>query len=97
MDAETAGFHLRIPAYLARELEQEVRDGHLSATEIVLQGLALRLRAVNREEVPAMLEKIGYQARRRPGRPRRADLNGTSQAPGSVPEDVWSLDAGTST
>ena len=91
---------LRIPPDLAAELELAQYNEHRTATEILLQGLAIRLRALQPDSLDKVLKKISYQEQRQPGRPPReaAAANG-SAAPAAPDEPAgtdWDLDhAGT--
>jgi hypothetical protein len=91
---------LRIPLDLAAELEQAQFNERRTATRILLEGLAIRLRALQPENLDKVLEKIGYQEQRPPGRPPGsavAAANGSAPAgpqagPEKPPEDDWDLD-----
>jgi hypothetical protein len=81
----TKNLLLRLPPELAAELEAACGDEDLSATELVTQGLVIRLRMKDKSKLPALLDAYGYQPRRKPGRPRKAppSMNG-SGPPGAV-------------
>jgi hypothetical protein len=86
---------LRLPPELMAELEAACDDEGLDRTEMVIQGLFIRLRMKDKTKVGPLLEAYGYQPRRRPGRPRKgaAALNGsgpggTRNATGGLHEQV---------
>lgn len=85
MSASTQNMLLRLPPELMEELEAACDDEGLDRTELVIQGLVIRLRMKDKSRVGPLLDAYGYQPRRRPGRPRKgaAALNGSG--PGGTP------------
>lgn len=89
---------VRLDESMAEELRRAVFHEDLTATEIIRQALAIRLRALPPDTLSKVLEKIGYQEGRPPGRPpaeARAAANGsTPLANANTSADDWSLEPG---
>lgn len=99
MSEDTKPITLRVPAAWAERLDAAHWDEHLSVTELLLQGMVIRLMMPNKARLPEILEKYGYQARRGPGRPRKAPAGSNGQGPPGIlpgPDDAagdgWGLD-----
>jgi hypothetical protein len=95
VSAATQNMLLRLPAELMAELETACADEGLDRTEMVIQGLFIRLRMKDKSKVGPLLDAYGYQPRRRPGRPRKdtaalngKKLGGTLNATGGLHEDA---------
>lgn len=99
MSEKTKAILLRVPLDLAAELSQAEYNERRTATEILLQALAIRLRALQPGSLDKVLERIGYQEQRRPGRPRQASAappNGQRPDPPADPpgDHSWDLETG---
>jgi hypothetical protein len=79
---------LRLDDAMADELRQAAYDERLSQTEILIQGLVIRLRMPGKSRLPVLLGKLRYQPRQRPGRPSRVPCDANGNAP---PIDDWDL------
>jgi hypothetical protein len=93
---------VRFPDDIAAELEQVAFLQDLSQTEVIIQGAVIRMRMPGQSKLPALLERLGYQQRRPPGRPKsHADGSAPETAPEQLPAaaaaplgDGWDLEAG---
>jgi hypothetical protein len=99
MSEDTKSITLRVPAVWAERLDAAHWEEHLSVTELLLQGMVIRLMMPNKDRLPEVLERYGYQARRGPGRPRKVPAGANGQGPpgmlpgpADAPDDGWDLD-----
>lgn len=100
---KTHDFLLRIPEDLWAELQEAKWTNRMDYTEILLQGLFIRLRAVAPDKVPGLLKRLDYQRELHPGLPRKASAESNGQGPpaapagilpgpDNAPDDGWGLD-----
>lgn len=82
MSATSKNVLLRLLPELAAEMEAACASEGLTASEMLTQGLVIRLRMKDKSRLPELLAGYGYQPRRQPGRPRKSvpSMNGTSPA-----------------
>jgi hypothetical protein len=92
MSADTHGFLVRFPPEMWDELEEAKWLDRLTKTEIVLQAVAIWLHAIPRDKRAVLLERIGYQAQRQPGRPRREAVTANGSGPEKPAPDGWGLE-----
>jgi hypothetical protein len=94
---------LRIPPVVWAELEEAHWDERRSITDLILEGVAIRLHGVPDGWLDFLLQQAGYQPKpNKPGRPRKgAGVNGQGSpaAPAGIlpgPDDAagdgWGLD-----
>ena len=100
---EEHGFMLRIPPVVWAELQEAHWDERRSITDLILEGVAIRLHGVPDGWLDFLLQQAGYQPKpNKPGRPRKgSEANGqdpavpvadTDSGPGDVELDGWNLD-----
>jgi hypothetical protein len=71
--ADKHSFLLRIPPDLWEELQQAKWSERRDWTQIILEGLVVRLRAIPADRLDSLLERIGYEpGKRLQGRPRKS-------------------------
>lgn len=103
MAKDDHGFLVRIPPVLWAELEERHWTERRNITDLILEGVAIRLHAVPDGWLDFLLEQAGYQPKSKPGRPRKtpaaangqapsAPVAGTDSGPGDVELDGWDLD-----
>lgn len=96
MAADKHGFLVRFPPEMWEELDEARWLERLTKTEIVLQAVAIWLHAIPRDKRALLLERIGYQAQRQPGRSRgdtvAANGSGPAQPAGKPAKNDWDLD-----
>lgn len=94
MSAVTQNMLLRLPPELMEELEAACGEEGLDRTEMVIQGLFIRLRMKDKTKVGPLLEAYGYQPRRRPGRPRKETAAMNGSGPGGTRDATGGLHDG---
>jgi hypothetical protein len=85
---------VRLDDELGEELRQAAYNERLSMTEIIEQGLIIRLHLPRKDKLNVLLERLGYQERRLRAQARaeaRAEANGHLEP---VPADPWDLGSG---
>jgi hypothetical protein len=73
------------------ELEAACDDEGLDRTELVIQGLVIRLRMKDKSRIGPLLDSYGYQQRRRPGRPRKVMAGMIGSGPAGTPAATGGL------
>lgn len=94
---------LRIPPVVWAELQEAHWDERRSVTDLILEGVAIRLHGVPDGWLDFLLQQAGYQPKpNKPGRPRKEPeangrgpsgaVAGTLPGPDGVAGDGWDLD-----
>jgi hypothetical protein len=78
------GILLRLSPAMRAELEQVAFEEHTTVTELLRQGAVIRVRMPKRDKVGELLDRLGYQPQRPPGRPA-SKVNGTAPEPAPGP------------